>query len=195
MVYAIVSGRAWMIGAVAGLCLLSRYALIGWLPCLALFWLINKEYKKLFHALIAGGVIILCLLVFPFGISVIKILASIPGNYVNHAQAVWERNPEYFSQSLGLAKFFGKTQVNELHTILLAATFVLPLIFLAVWRLLKNKSATNQTNFLLASFYFSISIFYNLLDVSYLYLYYTILFVSLVTTAIALRSIDLQVND
>jgi hypothetical protein len=190
MVYAIVSGRAWMIGAAAALCLLSRYALIGWLPCLALFWLINKEYKKLFHALLAGGILILGLLIFPFGTSVIKIILTVPGHYIEHAQNVWQRNPEYFSESLGLAKFFGKTHVTELHTALLIAVFVLPVIFLLVWKIIKNRFALNQTNFLLASFYFSISVFYNLLDVSYLYLYYTILFVSLVTTALVIRSMD-----
>lgn len=194
MVYAIVSGRAWMIGAVAALCLLSRYALIGWLPCIALFWIINKEYKKLLHSLIAGGLIILILLVFPFGMSVTKILVSVPGNYIEHAQAVWERSPEYFSQSLGLAKFFGKENAAQLHTTLLIAVFVLPVIFLLVWKMMKNRFALNQTSFLLASFYFSISVFYNLLDVSYLYLYYTLLFVSLVSAALALRSKGLQEN-
>jgi hypothetical protein len=195
MVYAIVSGRAWMIGAAAALCLLSRYALIGWLPCLALYWLLNKEYKKLLQTLLAGSILISGLLIFPFGTSVIKTLASVPGQYIAHAKTVWERNPEYFSQSLGLAKFFGKAHVGQLHTTLLIAVFILPVIFLIVWKMMKNRFALNQTNFLLASFYFSISIFYNLLDVSYLYLYYTILFVSLVTTAIALRSIDLQSSD
>jgi hypothetical protein len=194
MVYAIVSGRAWMIGAVAALCLLSRYALIGWLPCIALYWLINKEYKKLFHALLAGGILISGLLIFPFGTSVIKMLLAVPGQYIAHAQTVWERNPEYFSQSLGLAKFFGKAHVGELHTTLLITVFVLPVIFLLVWKMMKTGFELNQTNFLLASFYFSISIFYNLLDVSYLYLYYTILFVSLVTTALALRSMDFEEN-
>jgi hypothetical protein len=195
MVYAIVSGRAWIIGAAAALCLLSRYALIGWLPCLALYWLMTKEYKKLFHALLAGGILISGLLIFPFGTSVIKILLTVPEQYIAHAQIVWERNPEYFSQSLGLAKFFGKENVGQLHTTLLIAVFVLPVIFLLVWKMMKNRFPLNQTNFLLASFYFSISIFYNLLDVSYLYLYYTILFVSLVTTAIALLSMDLQSSD
>jgi hypothetical protein len=195
MVHAIVSGRAWIIGAAAALCLLSRYALIGWLPCLALYWLMTKEYKKLFHALLAGGILISGLLIFPFGTSVIKILLTVPEQYIAHAQIVWERNPEYFSQSLGLAKFFGKENVGQLHTTLLIAVFVLPVIFLLVWKMMKNRFPLNQTNFLLASFYFSISIFYNLLDVSYLYLYYTILFVSLVTTAIALLSMDLQSSD
>jgi hypothetical protein len=194
MVYAIVSGRAWMIGAVAALCLLSRYALIGWLPCLALFWIINKEHKKLFHALLAGGILISGLLIFPFGTSVIKTLLTVPGQYIAHAQTVWERNPEYFSQSLGLAKFFGKANVGLLHTTLLIAVFVLPVFFLLLYKTMKNRFALNQTNFLAASFYFSLSVFYNLLDVSYLYLYYTILFVSLVTAAIALRSMDFSKN-
>lgn len=185
MVYAIVSGRAWLIGLGAAFCLLSRYALIGWIPCAALFWLWNKEYLKVTNAFLAGTLVILLLLIIPFGWSTIKILIKIPGHYTEHAQIVWGRNPEYFYHSLGMAKFFGPSGITSQHLILVAGTFLCPLLFLG-YCLIKKKTGRQVNNFLLASFQLSITIFYNFLDVSYLYLYYTPVFVSLVIASLSL---------
>jgi hypothetical protein len=187
MVYAIVSGRAWLIGLGAAFCLLSRYALIGWIPCAVLFWLWDKEYLKITKAFFAGAIVILLLLVIPFGWPVIKILLKIPGHYIEHAQKVWERSPEEFYDSLGMARFFGPSGITTLHFILVAGTFLCPLLFLGYY-LMKKKTGKQYNNFLLASFQLSLTFFYNFLDVSYLYLYYTPVFVSLVIASLSLAN-------
>lgn len=185
MVYALVSGRAWLIGIGAAFCLLSRYALIGWIPCAAFFWLWNKEYLKITKAFFAGAFVILLLLIIPFGWSTVNTLIKIPGHYTEHAQIVWGRNPEYFYHSLGMARFFGPSGIASLHFILVAGTFLCPLLFLG-YCLIKKETGRQTNNFLLASFQLSITFFYNFLDVSYLYLYYTPVFVSLVIASLSL---------
>ena len=187
MVYALVSGKSWLIGAGAAFCLLSRYALIGWIPCAALYWLWNKEYLKLTKAFIAGAIIVLLLLIIPFGWSVMEMLVKVPGHYTEHAKMVWERNPEYFYHSLGMAKFFGPSQISNLHFILVTGTFLTPLVFLG-YSLKKKKKGIKINNFLLASFQLSISFFYSFLDVSYQYLYYTPVFISLIIASISLAN-------
>lgn len=184
MVYVLVSGKPWLIGIGAAFCLLSRYALIGWIPCAAIFWLWNKEYLYVAKVFFAGSFIILLLLIIPFGCSVLEMLIKVPGHYTEHAQIVWERNPEYFYHSLGMAKFFGSSGIANLHLVLVVGTFLCPLLFFGYY-LFEKKAGRQTNNFLLASFQLSITFFYNFLDVSYLYLYYTPVFVSLVIASLS----------
>jgi hypothetical protein len=171
----------------AAFCLLSRYALIGWIPCVALYWLWNKEYLKLTKSFIAGTIVVLLFLIIPFGWSTMEMLIKVPGHYTGHAIMVWERNPEYFYHSLGMAKFFGPSQITNLHFILVAGTFLCPLLFL-VYSLVQKKKGIMINNFLLASFQLSISFFYSFLDVSYQYLYYTPVFISLIIASMSLAN-------
>jgi hypothetical protein len=184
MVYALVSGKAWLIGTGAAFCLLSRYALIGWIPCAAIFWLWNKEYLNVTKAFFSGAMVILLLLIIPFGWPTLKLLINVPRHYIEHAQIVWERNPEYFYHSLGMASFFGPTGIISLHSVLVAGTFLCPLLFL-IYCLIRKQAGRQTNNFLLASFQLSITFFYNFLDVSYLYLYYTPVFVSLLIASLS----------
>lgn len=185
MVCAIVSRKAWLIGLAAAFCVLSRFAIVGWLPCLALYWLLKKQYAQLGKALLTGAIVILVLLIIPFGWKPVQLFLSLPEKYIAHAQQVWETFPDHFTKSLGMAKFFGKEHVGLLHQCLLVTTFLLPLLFVLFF-LLKNGKKAN--NLLLASFNLALTMFYNFLDVSYLYLYYTPVFVSLLIAALVLNS-------
>ncbi len=186
MVLAIVSNNAWFIGLMAAICLLSRFAIIGWLPCLALFWMLSKEYVKLFKAIIAGSVVVLLLLILPFGWKPVQILAQLPSGYVAHAQRVWDTYPQHFYQSLGLAKFFGRSHVGFLHQLLVGGSFIVPVIFLLYF--LQQQKSRPGNNFLLASFQLTLTVFYNLIDVSYLYLFYTPVLVSVAIACICVNA-------
>jgi hypothetical protein len=96
--------------------------------------------------------------------------------YISQATKVWRENPEFFYHSLGMAKFFGASHITLLHSILVTGAFLAPLIFLFSMR----KKILTQRNMLLAGFQLSVTFFYNFIDVSYLYLFYTPVFVSLV---------------
>jgi hypothetical protein len=183
MVVAINSGNPWLVGISAALCLLSRYAIIGWIPFAGLYLLLTRQYKYLLKSAIAGTIVVLLLVIIPFGIKPLLLHLQLPAEYVQHANRIWIESPEYFYQSLGMAKFFGAEHSYLLHSILLGGTFILPLLFLIF---IKKKSFAS-TSVLLAGLQLSITFFYNFLDVTYQYLYYTPVFVSLVIAGWTLK--------
>ena len=173
---AIIIRNPWLLGISIALCFLSRYSFIGWIPFSVLFLLIRKEYIFLLKTMTAGLIVTLIILVLPFGISPLLDHLHLHNEYISHAVRVWRDNPEFYYEDLGMAKFFGPSHVQLFHFILEGGTFLIPLAFLFFVR----KKILTQPNILLAGFQLSITFFYNFLDVTYLYLYYTPVFVSLV---------------
>jgi len=178
----IISGNAWLIGAAAALCLLSRYALIGWIPFAGLYLALTGQFRYLFKMAVAGTLVVLFLLIIPFGWKPLLNQFQVSAGYVSQAANVWNENPEFFYQSLGMAKFFGPGKTALLHSFVFWGTFIFPLFFL----LLAKKKSVPSNIVLLSGFQFCLSFVYNFLDVSYLYLYYTPVFVSLVIAGWAL---------
>ncbi len=183
LVIAILYGNPWLVGIAAALCLLSRYAMIGWLPFAALYLLFNKQYNYFFKALSAGIIVLLLIVVLPFGWKPLIYHVQFPSAYISQAAKVWTENPEFFYDSPGMAKFFGPDRLQLLHYILLAGSFILPILFFFFVR----KKSFASPMVMLAGLQLSITFFYSFLDVSYLYLYYTPVFVSLVITGCVLR--------
>jgi hypothetical protein len=177
MAVSIISYNPYFIGVAAASCLLSRYAIIGWIPFALIYLLTTRQYKFLLKSFVTGTVIV-ALLIFPFGWHSLLFQFDLPANYIQHAQKVFTNNPEYFYRSLGMAKFFVPDHLQLLHYTLLTSSFLIPIIFLIVTR---KKFAS--VNVLLAGFQLTVTFFYNFLDVSYLYLYYTPVFVSVVIVA------------
>lgn len=174
MVVAIISGKPWLAGIAAALCLLSRYGIIGWIPFAGLYLLYTHQYRYLLKAVASGAAVLLLLLILPFGLDPLLYHWQLPSEYITHAQRIWSENPEYFYRSLGMAKFFGPQNVKLLHSVLIGGTFIVPFLFFI---LLKKKTVPSNIA-LLSCFQLCITFFYNFLDVSYLYLYYTPVFVS-----------------
>lgn len=172
----IVSFNPWLLGISIALCLLSRYGFIGWIPFAVLLLLVTKKYMFLLKAFGTSLLVILIILILPFGIGPLLFHVHFQHDYIAQATRVWHENPDYYYHSLGLAKFFGPGHIHLLHSILTIGTFLIPLIFLFFAR----KKIWTQPNILLAGFQLSITFFYNFLDISYLYLFYTPVFVSLV---------------
>jgi hypothetical protein len=173
---AIILGNPWLLGVSVALCLLSRYALVGWIPFAILFFIVRKQYIFLLKTVAASSLLILITLILPFGIHPLLDHLHLHNDYISQATKVWHDNPEFYYNDLGMAKFFGPRHVKLLHIILESGTFLIPLIFMFFAR----KKIFTDRNILLAGFQLSITFFYNFLDVSYLYLYYTPVFVSLV---------------
>jgi len=173
---AIITWNPWLLGVSVALCLLSRYSLVGWIPFAALYMFLTKQLSFLIKAIGSSLLVILAILILPFGIKPLLFHLHFQNAYVLQAPRVWREHPEYFYHSLGFAKFFGPDHVRLLHLTLTTGTFLIPLVFL-FW--LRKKIGT-RPNVLLAGFQLSITFFYNFIDVSYLYLFYTPVFVSLV---------------
>jgi hypothetical protein len=177
---AIISDNAFLMGLVSACCLLSRYSMIGWLaPCL-LFYIFQRDYRKLLVFSVTGITCFLLFFLIPFGYDALEQMISLPSLYVSFAKHVWEFTPEVYWLNPGLAKFFGPHRIGILHTTLLVMSFVVPFLFMC-FCLLQKKWKFQNVN--LACFKLSVVVFYQLIDVPYGYLFYTSSFVSLVIAA------------
>jgi hypothetical protein len=178
---ALIFNNAWLLGISIALCLLSRYSFIGWIPFAVLYLVLRKEYKFLLKTTVTTAIVVL-VLILPFGIGPLLYHLHLHDKYISHAARVWHDEPETYFETLGMAKFFGASHIKLLHSILEGGTFLIPLAFLLFLR----KKIHTQPNILLAGFQLSLTFFYNFLDVTYLYLYYTPVFVSLLIASWAL---------
>jgi len=186
---AIIFTNPWLMGISVALCLLSRYSFIGWIPFAFLYLVLRKEYKFLLNTSVTA-VIIVAILILPFGLGPLLYHLHLHDDYISHAARVWHDEPETYFETLGMAKFFGASHIKLLHGILVTGSFLIPLSFLLFLR----KKIFTQPNILLAGFQLSLTFFYNFLDVTYLYLYYTPVFVSLLIASWSLSSGKSRLN-
>jgi hypothetical protein len=181
LVLALLSGNPWLTGIAISLCMLSRYALVGWIPSYLLYLLLEKKWKNLFVIALMGGLCFGLLFLLPVGWATFLRLAQLPGNYVAFAARVWKDSPDVFSSAPGLAWFFGPGRIGLLHGLLITLSFLVPPVFLIVGR---KYSCPNLP---LATLKITLVIFYCFIDVPYLYLFYTSSFVSLIIAGLLLR--------
>ncbi len=175
----LLNGNIWLIAVSIVLCGLSRYALIGWIIPYSFLMVYEKKYNELIKLIVTGIICFLLLMIIPFGWKPFIQLLSLPGQYIDFAARVWHDAPQVFETSLGLSKFFGAHNIATQHLLLIIFSFVLPLLFAAVAVWIRDKKNYRINNISLATFKLSLVVFYNFIDVPYLYLFYTSSFVSL----------------
>ena len=187
LVLALVSGNPWLTGIAASLCMLSRYALAGWIPAFLLYLLLTRKWKKAAIFSFTGAICLLFLFILPVGWPTFLRLLQLPGNYVRFAGIVWNDSPDVFSTSLGFAGLFGPRHIALLHGILVTLSFSVPALFILYCYRRSRKKGKSVANIPLATLKLSLVIFYSFIDVPYLYLFYTSSFVSLIAIALLLR--------
>jgi hypothetical protein len=180
---AIASGNIYCIAVSASLCLLSRYAMIGWLPPFLLMLLVQRRYRKCMIFLLTVLLFFLLFFLIPFGSGPVRQMIHLPSGYIAFAARVWKDSPEVFWLNPGLAKFFGPQRTALLHHILLLSCFALPLLFTLACTLPGKRKKNNIS---LAAFKLSLILFFNLIDVPYGYLFYTASLVSLMIAVMLL---------
>jgi hypothetical protein len=139
----------------------------------------NKDWKSLMQFCVTGLACFLLLVLIPFGWTTFLKLASIPGEYIAFSKRVWTDAPQVFSESLGWAKFFGPENIATQHALLVGLSLTVPSIFMVGCWLLKRSDKINQEHLPFAALKLTLVVFYTLVDVPYLYLFYTGSFVSL----------------
>jgi hypothetical protein len=182
LVLALLSGRPWLTGIAISLCMLSRYALVGWVPAYLLYLVLEKKWKSLAAIAITGSSCFVLLFLLPVGWATFLRLAELPGDYIAFAGRVWHDSPDVFASAPAFAWFFGPKRVALLHGLLLTLSFSVPVIFMWVGRRLQRS-----VNLPLAALKITLVVFFCFIDVPYLYLFYTSCFVSLIIVALALR--------
>jgi hypothetical protein len=185
LVLALVSGKPWLTGIAASLCMLSRYAFIGWVPAYLLYLVLERRWRYLLWFVLTGAGCFVLFFLIPVGWETFLRLASLPGDYVAFAARVWKDSPDVFSTAPGFAWFFGPRGTGFLHRLLLTASFGVPMLFMAFcyrrWR------GARPANLPVAMLKLTLVVFYCCIDVPYLYLFYTSSMVSLVVVTLAFR--------
>ncbi|HEV3324188.1 MAG TPA: hypothetical protein VG052_01240 [Puia sp.] len=181
LVLALLSGKPWLTGIAISLCMLSRYALVGWIPAYLVCLALDKKWRQLSIITLTGIVCFALLFLVPVGWVTFLRLAHLPGNYIAFASRVWKDSPDVFSTAPGLAWFFGRKGSAILHGLLILFSFTLPMAFAVAARY--NRLA----NIPLAALKLSLVVFYCFIDVPYLYLFYTSSLVSLIILALVIR--------
>ena len=188
LVLALISGKPWLTGIAISLCMLSRYALVGWIPAYLLYLVLEKKWKSLLVITVTGSLCFVLLFLVPVGWITFLRLARLPGDYVAFAGRVWKDSPDVFSTAPGFAWFFGPRRVALLHGLLLILSFAVPLFFTGICHR-RNRGI----NLPLAALKISLVVFYCFIDVPYLYLFYTSSFVSLIIVTLLLRETEAPV--
>jgi hypothetical protein len=169
-----------LIAITTTLCALSRYSFIGWVLPFGVILIYEKKINKFYKWAATIFVLGLLMTVIPFGWKPFYNLLSLPGQYVDFAARVWHDGPHVFYQNPGMAKFFGPHNIRLQHKLLISLSFAVPLLFVMIAFWLRDVKKYNIHNVFLATFKLSLVIFYNFIDVPYLYLFYTSSFVSLI---------------
>lgn len=171
--------KAWLIGICVSLCILSRFALVGWIPAMLLFFVYGKEWKQLIQFIAAGVACFVLLVLAPVGLRAFISLLGLPSDYIAFAERVWHDAPHVFREGLGFAKFFGPERIATLHYTLIALSFSVPVLFMFLALRLQKQFGFSRQHIPLATLKITLVVFFNFIDVPYQYLFYTASFVSL----------------
>ncbi|MBS1564257.1 MAG: hypothetical protein JST39_07695 [Bacteroidetes bacterium] len=185
VVLALLSEHIVTAGVAVSLCMLSRYSLVGWVPAFLLFLVLSKQTRKAFVFSATGLICLIILFILPFGWELIHELSQLPGKYVPFAARVWNDSPEVFSSGAGMARFFGPNRIALQHRLLISLSFIVPLVFMLICHFVNKKRPL--ANVPLAALKICVVVFYNLVDVPYLYLFYTSSFISLIIVTFFLK--------
>ena len=185
LVLALLSGNPWLTGIVMSLCMLSRYALVGWIPAYLVYLALQRQWRYLSIVTLTGIGCFFLLFLLPVGWPTVLRLARLPGDYVAFAARVWKDSPDVFTSAPGLAVFFGPKRIALLHGLLVTLSFLLPFAFVVFCYGLSRRKAI--ANIPLAALKIGLVVFYSFIDVPYLYLFYTSCFVSLIAVTLLIR--------
>ena len=161
------------------LCLLSRYALVFWVPVYLVFLYIQNEKARAYKTAIYTSAIGLFLLVITKSLSKIPYFIGLQSSYKDTISALdleWKYKP-IIQEGLGIAKFFEYDQLHILHDLLLICSLLAPVLFLFLF--VKFKEKFNPVFFPLACLKISLVVFFNLLTMPYIYLFFTSSFISI----------------
>ena len=182
LAFALLHRKFFLIGIAIGLCLLSRYALIGWAFAFLLFQLLFNQKDQFIKVI--GGTTLLVIPMFwlTSAYKEFRVFLDLPAHYLN---AVLENRDKYsptIHDNLGLAKFVPYEELSTLNLVNTVISFALPIVLFSSYRFLRKQINFHVYSLLVLKI--SLVVFYNLLIVPYSYLFYTSTFLSLILVSI-----------
>lgn len=198
--------NGYILGIAIGVCLLSRYSLVLWLPLLAFVLFASENKQLLYRSIIASVLFVVTIYIIPYLSHDWTAFYDAHMAYETNAVGEWYHNneqnlPYHLFNGVGFAQFFYiayvKTDLHVGYTALRSTLFVSIFIssaILGVWFWF-NKKRINYKIFLMASFKIYITIVFTLIMVPYLYLLVIGNFISIAIFAEQLKYIPVKVND
>ena len=180
--YALLCENYYLIGLAMSLCLLSRYALIPWIPTYFAFVFFTKsktDFKKLFFTF--SGLVLL-IFVIPFFIWNPLYFLGLPGVQSAHIDVFWKQLGLDTNQymNVGLYKFFKHDNAWLMVKIELIASFISPVFFIFMARKLQKKCPFDNKYIAFGSLKLSLVFFYNFIPTPYMYLFFPVTLISYV---------------
>ena len=169
--------RPWLFGLAISLCLMSRYALIGWLVMYSLYMLIFSGKREIISTGFYTLFFTLLWLIMGKSLFNFDVFIEVPSNYMEAIRTMPDKYEPLIQNSLGLAKFVKYDNLGAFNHFFQAGVWLVPLSLLAYCWMRRNR--LNMALFGLCSLKLSLVFFYNFLIMPYLYLFYTSTFLSL----------------
>ena len=179
--YALIVRNWWLIGISISLCLMSRYSLAPWMFGYVALLFLSKNYRPLKQVIISTLMTTLILLTVTGTLPHLKMILTMPQNYLASVQADPSRYLYAIESNLGLAKYFSIEGLSILHSAQLWISIIVPILLFGLYRFYNLKISFNI--YALCVLKVSLVLFYNLLIIPYSYLFYTSTFVSIAVLA------------
>jgi len=196
--------NTWIMGFALLLCLLSRYAILLWVPVLFILLFFYGSKKLSIYTLIILLTGMLVIFVIPILLSYPRILEASYSQYTVAALGEWNGQPWQkagdlpfqLSQGYGFAIYFyqwGRGDIIQrlklAQTAHLIIAVILPLVTILWWYRLEKNKRLRLNWFLVFSLKLYLVFFFAFIQVPYAYLFFTPLLVSsLITILLLLRS-------
>lgn len=189
--------RVWPLAVGIGICLLSRYSIIFWVPLCAFFFFTSGQRRQLFAVMLIPFVMILVFYVLPFLSRDASIFLQ---GYEYHTKAAyyeWARDLQVFGgkvyvrNGLGFSAYalqFFPGDVNSqllLYKKVHLAACILSVVLLG-WYYMRHRHRYELRPYMLFSFKVYITVFYAFIQIPYKYLFFVPMVVSAAVMAAAL---------
>ena len=165
--------NAWLTGIMLSLCTLSRFSLLPFIPVFFLWLAIAGKTK---YALKTGFVyagLLLLVFVIPFFIQQPEYFLNIPHRYNIHLTDFWKANNYDLAgnRGLGLAYVFGYKYHELMGWLSILLLITVPAIWLALFAVLKKRYVIYENIWAMAGLKLTLLIFYNFINMPYLYIF------------------------
>lgn len=184
LAWALVARNDFLIGLALSACLLSRFSMAGAVPAILLHRALQGRWRSLLKTAAVPALMVVFMFLL-FGPRSLTPFTSLPPRYIEHARWVWKTNPEYMTQGLGLAKFFGPDRVGLQYSLLTWTAILLPSAAAVTAWLFGRLRRKPLENIDLALMTLALTLFHALVPVTYDYLFFTPVFFGLVVASIA----------
>jgi hypothetical protein len=180
--YALLRQNYYLAGLTMAFCLLSRYALVPWIPVYFAFVFFTEPRNNFKKLAIAFIVPVLLIFVLPYFIWDPFYFLGLPGVQAKSLEQFWlvhglDRNAYV---NVGLYKFFDFTHARQMMTFEAITSLVMPVLFILLALKLQKRYQFSSRFIAYGSLKLSLVFFFNFIPTPYYYLFFPVTLISYV---------------